>query len=83
MSYSLSWTKEQLMYRDEVIRAIKAAKGLTNQEICDGAGVSPMTLGKILAGKRNIEMISLEKVADFLEIPYEDLFGSKKIESVV
>ena len=71
------------MYRDDLIRAKKAAMGLTNQEICDGANLSPMTVGKILAGKKNIELDSLEKVADFLGIDHSDLFSSKKIENVV
>jgi transcriptional regulator with XRE-family HTH domain len=71
------------MYRDDLIRATKAAKSLTVEKISCGAKLSPMTVAKILAGKKNIEIGSLEKIAIFLEISLEDLFSSKKIENVV
>lgn len=71
------------MYRSDLVRAKKAALELSNEAICDGANISPMTLGKILKGEINIELKSLLSVAEFLKIPLNDLFSEKTVAEVV
>lgn len=72
-----------IMYRNDLIKAKKAAKGLTNEDLCKGAKLSPMTVTKILAGEENIELTSLQRLAAYLEIALEDLFSQKEVENVI
>lgn len=71
------------MYRSDLLRAKKAAKNYSVHDLCRGAKLSPMTLQKIMEGKENIKLDSLIKLAEFLEISQEDLFGDRQIERVI
>lgn len=71
------------MYRNDLIKAKKAIRNLSVDDICTGAKLSPMTVQKILNGEINIELKSLEAVAKFLEISADDLFGKKELEKAI
>lgn len=71
------------MYRNDLIKAKKAVKNLTNDDLCKGSGLSPMTVSKILAGEENIQLDSLKRLADFLGISVSDLFSAKELENVI
>lgn len=70
-------------YRNDLLKAKKAAKDYKIEDLCNGAKLSPMTVTKILAGKENVDMRSLNKLAEFLEISHSDLFSDKPVEQVV
>ena len=71
------------MYRNDLIKAKKAVRNLTNEDLCKGANLSPTTVSKILAGEENIELGSLKRLAQFLEISTPDLFSEKELENMV
>jgi transcriptional regulator with XRE-family HTH domain len=71
------------MYRSDLIKAKKAVKNLTVEDLANGADLSPTTVSKILAGEENIELGSLKRLAQYLEIPIPVLFSEKEPESVI
>lgn len=62
------------MYRDDLIRAQRAAKKLTQQQVADKSKVNINTYRAIENGKENIEVSTLQKVADALGLPMNHLF---------
>lgn len=65
------------MYRADLINAAMGKGRLTNEQVAEKAGVSPKVVSAIRNGKENIELPSLRKVADALELTMEELFTSE------
>lgn len=55
------------------IRAFRKLKGLTQQELADRSGISLAVLGAVERGNRRSEDKILDKIANVLEIPLEEL----------
>lgn len=68
------------MYRDDLIRAAKAAKQLTNDDIAKAAGLSSPTISGICNGDRDIKLKTLQSVAGVLGLQMDDLFTPKPEE---
>lgn len=66
-----------MIYRDDLIRAKKAARKLTNEQIATKSGLHINTVREICNGKENIELPSLQKVANALGLSMSSLFDSK------
>jgi transcriptional regulator with XRE-family HTH domain len=67
-------------YRDDKIRAAKAAKRLTNPELAEKAGVGVGTVVRACNGK-SVAGASLEAIAGALGIPMADLYEPKAEEA--
>lgn len=66
------------MYRDDLIRAKKAARKLTLEDLETKTGLNKNTISDICNGKENIELQSLQKIALALGISMSDLFSTNK-----
>lgn len=66
------------MYRDDLIRAKKAAKKLTIEDLVTVTGLNKNTISDICNGKDNPELNSLKKVAEALDIDLETLFSKSR-----
>lgn len=60
----------------ERIRAIRKAKGLTQQQLAELSGLDDAYVGSLERGERNFSIDTLEKVVLALEVPTADLFLS-------
>jgi len=66
------------MYRDDLIRAKKAAKNLTLEQLEEKTGLNKNTISDICNGKQSIELPSLAKVAKALDLPLSVLFDTNQ-----
>lgn len=57
------------------VRAFRKLKGLTQQELADRSGISLAVLGAVERGNRRSEDQILDKIANVLEIPTEELIN--------
>lgn len=64
------------MYRDDIIRAAKAAQNKTLENLSEETGLNPNTISDICNGKENPELKSLKKVADALGLEMETIFSN-------
>lgn len=69
------------MYRDDLIRARRAAKKWTQEQTAKKSGVNINTYRAIENGKATVEIITLSKVASTLGLPMSSLFDSTSIVS--
>jgi transcriptional regulator with XRE-family HTH domain len=60
----------------EKLRAIRREKGLTLQQVADGAGLSKAFVSQIESGAANPSLASLKRVGNALDIPLAALFES-------
>ena len=51
------------------IKAVRKAKGLTQDQLAQKSGVATMTIRRYETGKRQPHLEQLQKIADALEIP--------------
>ncbi|MCP1187465.1 helix-turn-helix domain-containing protein [Paenibacillus sp. 1781tsa1] len=58
----------------ERIRAIRKAKGLTQQQLAELSGLDDAYIGSLERGERNFSIDTLEKVIKALKIQTNDLF---------
>jgi len=63
------------MYRDDLIRAAKAAQKKTLDALAQDTGLNPNTISDICNGKQNPELNSLKKVAEALGLDLETIFS--------
>ncbi|MBE7684210.1 MULTISPECIES: helix-turn-helix domain-containing protein [unclassified Paenibacillus] len=57
------------------IRAFRKLKGLTQQELAAGTGISLAILGTIERGNRKVSEQELERIANVLNISVEEMQG--------
>lgn len=65
------------MYRDDLIRANKAAKKLTLEDLEKSTGLNKNTISDICNGKESIELLSLQKVVAALGLSMSEVFDSR------
>lgn len=58
----------------ERIRAIRKAKGLTQQQLAELSGLDDAYIGSVERGERNFSIDTLEKILKGLNTPANDLF---------
>ena len=58
----------------ENLKKIRKSKGLSQITLATNADLSPGLVGDIEAGRRNPTLTSIEKIANALEIPVQQLF---------
>lgn len=58
----------------ERIRAIRKAKGLTQQQLAELSGLDDAYIGSLERGERNFSIDTMEKIVIALQIPANDLF---------
>ncbi|WDQ33627.1 helix-turn-helix transcriptional regulator [Paenibacillus marchantiae] len=57
----------------ERIRAIRKAKGLTQQQLAELSGLDDAYIGSVERGERNFSIDTLEKIVGGLDISFSDL----------
>ncbi|SEB20876.1 helix-turn-helix domain-containing protein [Paenibacillus sp. 276b] len=60
----------------ERIRAIRKAKGLTQQQLAELSGLDDAYVGSLERGERNFSIDTLEKIVVALNVPVQDLIMS-------
>ena len=63
------------------LKAIREARGLTQQEFAECVNLQPNTLGQIEIGYRAVSFDTIEKIVKSLKIDYCDLFDFKETQS--
>jgi transcriptional regulator with XRE-family HTH domain len=58
------------------IRALRAARGLTQEQLCERADLSLDAISRIEGGSRAPTLDTLKRIADGLGVPLEDLIRS-------
>ncbi|WP_413406718.1 helix-turn-helix domain-containing protein [Paenibacillus amylolyticus] len=58
----------------ERIRAIRKAKGLTQQQLAELSGLDDAYVGSVERGERNFSIDTLEKIISSLNMPEQDFF---------
>jgi transcriptional regulator with XRE-family HTH domain len=65
-------------YRDDKIRAVQAAKKLTDQELAEAAGVGRTAVSQITNGQWDGRLSTLRKVGDALGLSLQELFEPRE-----
>lgn len=65
----------------ERIRQFRKAKGLTQEELAEKAGVNASYMGTVERGDRNISIETLEKIMQGLDVSPTDFFQFHAIEN--
>lgn len=58
------------------IRRLREAKGLSQENMADGLGMSPTGYGNIERNKNDINVEKLQKIAGLLGVKIEEIFAS-------
>jgi len=58
----------------EIVRDERKAKGLSQEELAEKAGLHRTYIGMIERGEKNITLSNISKIARALEIPINELF---------
>lgn len=66
---------ENMIYRNDLIRSKIVNKDLNISSFAEKSGLGLNTARKLWNGETNLELSSLEKASDFLEIPLHILFA--------
>lgn len=66
------------MYRDDLIRGAQGAKDWTTEELAQKSGVHYHTVRDICKGKETVQVATLKKVADALDLPLAQLFEPRE-----
>jgi DNA-binding Xre family transcriptional regulator len=66
------------MYRNDLIRAAIVNKDLNKSSFAKESGIALNTVLKLWDGDENIELPSLQKACEFLEIPLHKVFEPKE-----
>lgn len=68
-----------MSYRDDIIRAEKAAQNKTIEDLANATGLNPNTISDICNGKaKNPELNSLERIARALNLDLETIFSKSR-----
>lgn len=70
-----------LQFIGERIRQIRKAKGLTQEELAEKAGINASYMGTVERGDRNISIETLEKIMQGLDVTLTDFFQFHEIEN--
>lgn len=62
------------MVKNTHVKILLLQKNKTQRDICNLFSIDPGTLSKNISGERKTASIR-EKVADFLDMPYEEVWG--------
>jgi transcriptional regulator with XRE-family HTH domain len=60
------------------IRRIRQAQGVTQVQLAEAANVQVSTISMIEAGKQTPRIETLRKLADALEVPWQDLVNGRQ-----
>lgn len=60
--------------RKTTIREYRESKGMTIKEFSEGAKIPVSTLYDVETGRRSLKANKAQKIAEFLEVPIENLF---------
>lgn len=60
------------------IRELRKAKGWTQEQLAEAAGLHYSYIGGVERGDRNISLETLEKIMNGLQVPAEDIFKFKE-----
>ncbi|WP_427180611.1 helix-turn-helix domain-containing protein [Paenibacillus sp. TC-CSREp1] len=60
------------------IREIRKAKGWTQEQLAEAAGLHYSYIGGVERGDRNISLETLEKITNGLQVPVEQIFQFKE-----
>lgn len=63
------------------IRELRKAKGWTQEQLAEAAGLHYSYIGGVERGDRNISLETLEKIMNGLQVPAEQLFKFKEDSS--
>lgn len=66
------------MYRDDLIRAAMGSQNITRAALAEKSGLNVNTITAICRGKENIEIPTLQKVANALGLEMADLFRANE-----
>jgi transcriptional regulator with XRE-family HTH domain len=76
MARDLSSTKSNVMRHFAAgVRAILDRKGLKQIDLARGIGEEPGNLSNWLTGRALADAVAIVKIADFLQVPIDELFG--------
>jgi len=67
--------KEKVMSEGEKIKALRKAKGWTQIELAEKAGISPITLCRLEYGKHKANLSTLTVLAKALKVKLQELVG--------
>ncbi len=66
-------SEPKILYRDDKIRAVLAARKMTGQDLADAAGVGRGSIHLICKGQPDVKLSTLKKIADALEMSLQEL----------
>ena len=67
---------EILVSFGEVVRNARKAKGLSQEELAEKAGLHRTYIGMIERGEKNLTLSNIFKIAQALETPMSELFNN-------
>ena len=59
------------------VKELRSAKGITQEDLAELAGLSRQYVGDVERGTRNISLVNIEKIATALEITLPELLKFK------
>lgn len=59
----------------ENLKAVRERKSITQKEVCEAIGVAKSTYSQYESGAREPNVLTIKKIADFLNISADDLLG--------
>ncbi|MGD7052939.1 helix-turn-helix domain-containing protein [Sutcliffiella horikoshii] len=62
------------------IRDIRKGRGYTQEELADKIGIQNSYIGGIERGERNISLLTLEKIANGLDVAEREFFNFSKVD---
>jgi len=71
------------MYRNDLIRAAIVNKDLNKSTFADASGIAATTVDRLWNGDTNIQLPSLLKACEFLQIPLTRIFEPKAEQEAV
>ena len=57
------------------IRELRAARGMTQEDLAELSGLSRQYIGDVERGVRNISLVNIEKLARAFKTPLSELFN--------
>lgn len=70
--------KQEVSLLGERIRSIRTAKGLSQLDLEIVSGINRTEISRIENGQKNIEFLTLVKLAFFLEVEMSEIFNGEK-----
>ncbi len=63
------------------LRSLREAKGLTQAQLADKAGINQATISKIEAGRANFTFEMIERISAALGVTEAELFGTTELHT--